>query len=54
MYKTFVLINYELGKEPEVLNKLQKIENVIDIQGTYVFMILLQALNLTISFNLII
>jgi len=35
MYKTFVLINCESGKEPEVLNKLQKIENVIDIQGTY-------------------
>ena len=35
MYKTFVLINCEPGKEPEVLEQLHKIENVVDTQGTY-------------------
>ena len=35
MYKTFVLINCESGKEPEILNQLKKMKNVIDTQGTY-------------------
>ncbi len=35
MYKTFVLINCELGKESEVLEQLRKMENVVDTQGTY-------------------
>ena len=35
MYKTFVFINCELGKESEVLEQLHKIENVVDSQGTY-------------------
>ncbi|MCH8914823.1 MAG: Lrp/AsnC family transcriptional regulator [Thaumarchaeota archaeon] len=35
MFKTFVLINCEPGKEPEVLEQLHKIENVVDSQGTY-------------------
>ena len=35
MYKTFVLINCELGKESEVLEQLRKVENVVDAQGTY-------------------
>jgi len=35
MYKTFVLINCELGKESEVLEQLRKVENVVDTQGTY-------------------
>jgi len=35
MYKTFVLINCELGKESEVLEQLRKVENVVDTQETY-------------------
>ena len=35
MYKTFVLINCELGKESQVLEQLRKVENVVDAQGTY-------------------
>jgi len=35
MFKTFVLINCEPGKEPEVLEHLHKMENVVDTQGTY-------------------
>ena len=35
MFKTFVLINCESGKEPEVLEQLRKMENVVDTQGTY-------------------
>ncbi len=35
MYKTFVLINCELGKESEVLEQLRKMENVVDTQETY-------------------
>ncbi len=35
MYKTFVLINCEPGKEPEVLEQLRKVENVVDTQETY-------------------
>lgn len=35
MYKTFVLINCELGRESEVLEQLRRIENVVDTQGTY-------------------
>jgi len=35
MFKTFVLINCDPGKEPEVLERLHKIENVTDTQGTY-------------------
>jgi len=35
MYKTFVLINCELGKESQVLEQLRKVENVVDTQGTY-------------------
>jgi len=35
MFKTFVLINCEPGKEPKVLEQLHKIENVVDTQGTY-------------------
>ncbi len=35
MYKTFVLINCELGKESDVLKQLRKVENVVDTQGTY-------------------
>ncbi len=35
MYKTFVLINCEPGKEPEVLKQLHKMENVVDTQETY-------------------
>lgn len=35
MYKTFVFINCELGKESKVLEQLHKIKNVVDTQGTY-------------------
>ena len=35
MYKTFVLINCELGRESKVLEQLRRIENVVDTQGTY-------------------
>ncbi len=35
MFKTFVLINCELGKESQVLEQLRKVENVVDAQGTY-------------------
>jgi len=35
MYKTFVLINCEPGKEPEVLEQLHKMENVVDTQETF-------------------
>jgi len=35
MYKTFVLINCESGKEPEIIEQLHKMKNVVDIQGTY-------------------
>ena len=35
MFKTFVLINSEPGKEPEVLEQLRKMENVVDTQETY-------------------
>jgi len=35
MFKTFVLINCDPGKEPEVLKQLRKMENVVDTQGTY-------------------
>ena len=35
MFKTFVLINCEPGKEPEILKQLRKMENVVDTQGTY-------------------
>ncbi len=35
MFKTFVLINCELGKESEVLEQLRKVENVVDTQETY-------------------
>ncbi|MFQ5782756.1 MAG: Lrp/AsnC ligand binding domain-containing protein [Nitrosopumilus sp.] len=35
MYKTFVCINCESGKEPEVMQQLRKIENVVDAQETY-------------------
>ena len=35
MYKTFVLINCELGKESEVLEQLRKVENVVDTQETF-------------------
>ena len=35
MFKTFVLINCEPGKEPEILEQLHKMENVVDSQGTY-------------------
>jgi len=35
MFKTFILINCDLGKEPEVLKQLRKMENVVDTQGTY-------------------
>jgi len=35
MFKTFVLINCEPGKEPEVLEHLHKMENVVDTQETY-------------------
>jgi len=35
MYKTFVLINCELGKESDVLEQLRKVENVVDTQETY-------------------
>jgi len=35
MYKTFVLINCELGKESEVIEQLHKVKNVVDTQGTY-------------------
>ncbi len=35
MYKTFILINCELGKESEVLEQLRKVKNVVDTQETY-------------------
>ncbi len=35
MFKTFVLINCNPGKEPQVLKQLRKMENVVDTQGTY-------------------
>ena len=35
MFETFVLINCEPGKEPEVLEQLHKMENVVDTQETY-------------------
>ncbi len=35
MFKTFVLINCEPGKESEVLEQLHKMENVADTQETY-------------------
>ncbi len=35
MYKTFVLINCELGKESDVLKQLRKVKNVVDTQETY-------------------
>ncbi len=35
MFKTFVLINCQPGKEPQVLKQLRKMENVVDTQGTY-------------------
>ncbi len=35
MFKTFVLINCEPGKETEVLEQLHKMENVVDTQETY-------------------
>ena len=35
MYKTFVLINCEPGREPEVLEQLRKVENVVDTQETF-------------------
>ena len=35
MYKTFILINCELGKESEVLEQLRKVENVVDTQETF-------------------
>ena len=35
MYKTFVLINCEPGKETEVLEQLHKIKSVVDIQETF-------------------
>ena len=35
MFKTFVLINCEPGKESEILEQLSKMENVVDTQGTY-------------------
>ena len=35
MFKTFVLINCDPGKEPQVLKQLRKMENVVDTQGTY-------------------
>ncbi len=33
--KAFVLINCEPGKEPSILEQLQKMESVVDAQGTY-------------------
>ncbi len=35
MYKTFVLINCDPGKEPEVLQQLHKMKNVVDTQETF-------------------
>ncbi len=35
MFKTFVLINCEPGKEPEVLQQLHKMKNVVDTQETF-------------------
>ena len=35
MYKTFVLINCELGRESKVIEQLRRIENVVETQGTY-------------------
>ena len=35
MYKTFILINCELGKESKVLEQLRKVENVVDTQETF-------------------
>ncbi len=35
MYKTFVLINCELGTESEVLKQLHKVKNVVDTQETF-------------------
>jgi len=35
MEKAFVLINCEPGQEPSILEQLQKIEDVVEAQGTY-------------------
>jgi DNA-binding Lrp family transcriptional regulator len=35
MYKTFVLINCEPGKESKVLEQLHKVKNVVDTQETF-------------------
>ncbi len=35
MKKAFVLINCEPGKEPSILEQLQKIGSVVDVQETY-------------------
>lgn len=35
MEKAFVLINCEPGQEPSILKQLQKMEDVVDVQGTY-------------------
>ncbi len=35
MKKAFVLINCEPGQEPSILEQLQKMEDVVDAQGTY-------------------
>ena len=35
MPKAFVLINAEVGSEPEVLSELKKIENVEEASGVY-------------------
>lgn len=35
MPKAFVLINTEVGSEPEVLSELKKVENVEEASGVY-------------------
>ena len=35
MEKAFVLINCEPGQEPSILKQLQKMEDIVDAQGTY-------------------
>ncbi|MDH5569662.1 MAG: hypothetical protein OEX98_07735 [Nitrosopumilus sp.] len=35
MENAFVLINCVPGKEPAILERLQKIDNVVEAQGTY-------------------
>ena len=35
MEKAFVLINCEPGQEPSILKQLQKMESIVEAQGTY-------------------